>query len=447
MSAVSEKPGRRRGQPRAVDPSGGPIVSIVVAVRNAAATIDGALASAFGQTYPSIEVIVVDGASTDGTAALVEAHADRLAWWVSEPDGGIGDAWNKGIARSTGAIVVLLNADDALHPGFADRAVAALDVGRPMVGYGNTVLLDASGRTVAEVTGKFDPDRLDRGLGFWHTSCAITRAAYDLVGPFDPSIRIAVDTDWLLRAIRAGVPFVPHGGRNYMRLGGISTDHHRAARREYAAQLREYGMPGGTGGRRLRGDAVAAAVGAIGFGRALRWRRQAALVAIALFHLAYRVVPSWAIRRRLLALWGIRMDPTSAIHTPIRFLSRGRMTIGARTLINRDAVIDNRMGIRIGDDVSIAQGVRIFTLGHDVDDPYFAGKGAEVRIDDRAVIFGGAMIMPGAHIGEGAVVLPGAVVTGRVDDWAVVGGVPAAFVRWRSRDQRYRFEEPYHFQV
>jgi len=434
-------------RPASTPPIDGPLISIIIAVRNGAATIDRALASAFAQMHPRIEVLVVDGASDDGTAQLVERHAARLEWWVSEPDRGIGDAYNKGLARSSGAIIVLLSADDEIHPGFCAAAAVALDVARPMVGYGDTVLLDEAGRSIAQWPGTFDPSRLERGFGFWHTSCAVTREAYELVGQFDPSIRIAVDTDWLLRAFEAGVQFVPHGALNYMRLGGVSTQHHLAARREYAGLLRRHRLPGGSGRRRLRGELAASVVQAMGFARWLRWRRQVALVAISGFQLVYRLTPSWALRRRLLALWGIEIGSSSAIHTPTRFLSRGRVKIGTHTLINRDCVIDNRLPVHIGDDVSIAQGVRIFTLGHDVDDPYLAGRGAAVEIGDRAVVFAGAMLMPGAHVGHGAVVLPGAVVIGDVADWAVVGGVPATFVRWRSKDQRYRLDEPYHLQV
>ena len=423
------------------------LVSIIIAVRNAVGTIDRALASAFAQTHPDIDILVIDGASDDGTAAKVAGAADRLAWWVSEPDRGIGDAWNKGIERVNGGIVVLLNADDELPSSFCSAVAAVLDANRPMVGYGDTVLIDADGRSVSQSAGSFDPGSLGRGFGFWHTSCAVTRLAYDVVGPFDPAIRIAVDTDWLLRAYRAGVPFVDHGARNYMHLGGLSTDRHLAARREYAGQLRRHGIGGGTGVRGLRGLLVASTAQAMGYARRLRWRRQLALVAIAMFNMIYRFVPSWGIRRRLLAAWGIQVGPSSAIHTPTRFLSRGRVTVGSRTLVNRDVVIDNRLAVTIGDDVSIAQGVRIFTLGHDIDDPYFAGQGRAVVIADRAVVFAGAMLMPGTNLGTGAVVLPGAVVTGAVDAWAVVGGVPARFIRWRSRDQRYRFEEPYHLQV
>jgi acetyltransferase-like isoleucine patch superfamily enzyme len=420
------------------------VVSIVIAVRDGVGTIERALQSAFDQTHPYVEVIVIDGASTDGTRDVVERSADRLAYWVSEHDDGIGDAWNKGIAHSRGDVIVLLGADDELRRDFAASVVQALGPGALAVAYGDTVLLDATGRTVSQWYGTFEAEQLGRGFGFWHTSSAMTRAAFEAVGPFDTDTRIAVDTDWLLRAHARGIEFRRHGSLNYMRLGGVSTRRHRQGRREYADQLRRHGFAGVAP---LRVSTSAAVVQAVGFGRWLRLRRQAALIAIAAFHAAYNLVPSWWLRKRLLRAWGVTIGDNSAIHSPVRFLSRGRVTIGARTLVNRDCVIDNRLSVTIGDDVSIAQGVRIFTLGHDVDDPYFASVGQSVDIQDRAVVFAGAMLMPGTRIGMGAVVLAGAVATGTVEPWTVVGGVPARRIRERSRDQRYRLEAPYHFQV
>jgi acetyltransferase-like isoleucine patch superfamily enzyme/GT2 family glycosyltransferase len=429
------------------DPTGAPQFTIIIAARNAAATIEGTLASALEQTYPSVEILVVDGASTDGTVSMIERHAKHLTWWLSEPDRGIGDAWNKGLAKATGSLIVLLNADDELSPNYCATVAAAMDPSRPMVAYGDTILLDHTGRTVRQWHGRYDPDQLARGFGFWHTSCVVTRAAYDVVGPFDTNLRIAVDTDWLLRAVRAGVPMVPHGASNYMRIGGTSTRRPLAARREYASLLRRHDFEGGRGIQRMRGDISSAVTQLIGFARWSRWRRQAALVMIAAFNFSYRAAPSWTLRRLLLRRWGIAVGPASAIHTPVRFLSRGRISIGARSLVNRDCVLDNRLAIEIGNDVSIAQGVRIFTLGHDVDDRYFASRGAPVVIGDRAVVFAGAMLMPGCQVGEGAVVLPGAVVAGSVSPWTVVGGVPASVIRMRSSDQRYVLDMPFHLQV
>jgi maltose O-acetyltransferase len=91
----------------------------------------------------------------------------------------------------------------------------------------------------------------------------------------------------------------------------------------------------------------------------------------------------------------------------------------------------------IGNNVSIAGEVRIYTMEHDVDSPDFAETGAAVVIEDYVVIGSRVTILPGVHIGKGAVVASGAVVTKDVPSFTVVGGVPAVFIRNRSRDLHY----------
>jgi len=172
------------------------VVSIIIAVKDAAGTLERALRSAFGQTHGPVEVVVIDGASTDGTREIIERHANRLTFWRSEPDSGIGEAWNKGIACSTGDVIILLNADDELRPDFASRAAGALTRGVPMIAYGDTLLLDEDGRTVMHWRGQFDPSRLHRGFGFWHTSCAITRSGQR--GPLSGAVpQSRAHGDWI----------------------------------------------------------------------------------------------------------------------------------------------------------------------------------------------------------------------------------------------------------
>jgi glycosyltransferase involved in cell wall biosynthesis len=102
-----------------------PMVSVVTVVWNAAATLPETIASVHAQRGTAdLEYIVVDGASTDGTRALLES--DNVDLWISEPDEGIYDAMNKGIALARGEIVVLINADDRLIPGALARGVRAL---------------------------------------------------------------------------------------------------------------------------------------------------------------------------------------------------------------------------------------------------------------------------------------------------------------------------------
>lgn len=98
---------------------GEPLVTIVTVVRNGVETIEQTIQSVLGQTYRNIEYIVIDGASTDGTADIIRKYEENIAYWLSEPDSGISDAFNKGIAVSTGSWINFLNAGDT----FLDRDV------------------------------------------------------------------------------------------------------------------------------------------------------------------------------------------------------------------------------------------------------------------------------------------------------------------------------------
>ncbi|MFO7633004.1 MAG: glycosyltransferase, partial [Caldilinea sp.] len=94
-------------------------ISVITAVYNNRDTVAQALDSALAQIHPDIELVVIDGGSTDGTRDVLQGYADRLAVLVSEPDRGIYDALNKGIARASGEVVGFLHSDDL----FADEHV------------------------------------------------------------------------------------------------------------------------------------------------------------------------------------------------------------------------------------------------------------------------------------------------------------------------------------
>lgn len=113
------------------------------------------------------------------------------------------------------------------------------------------------------------------------------------------------------------------------------------------------------------------------------------------------------------------------------------MKVGKNSVINFGCYLDNRRGIYIGNNVGIAHNTKIYTLGHDLDDPEFGTKGAPVHIKDNVFIFSNAMIMPGVTISEGAVVLAGSVVTKDVEPWTIVGGNPAKKIRDRKREINY----------
>lgn len=122
------------------------------------------------------------------------------------------------------------------------------------------------------------------------------------------------------------------------------------------------------------------------------------------------------------------------------------ISIGAGTRVNFGCLLDGRRGLTIGSRTHISIGVKIFTLQHDVDDPGYAASGAPVDIGDRVSVNSGAIVLPGVRIGEGAVIAAGAVVTKDVEPFAVVGGVPARFLRWRNKQLNYTdLGEPWYF--
>jgi acetyltransferase-like isoleucine patch superfamily enzyme len=171
--------------------------------------------------------------------------------------------------------------------------------------------------------------------------------------------------------------------------------------------------------------------------------RQIKILIITASNFIYQWIPFFRMKNLFLKFLGIKLGQGSVIHTPARFMGIGRIRIGSHTVINRGCYLDNRIGITIGSNVSIAHDTKIYTLGHDIDDPLFRVIGRPVEIDDYVCIFSNVLIMPGVRLGLGAVVFPGSVVTKSVGDFEVVGGNPARFIRHRSRDLRYKVTYDY----
>lgn len=154
-------------------------------------------------------------------------------------------------------------------------------------------------------------------------------------------------------------------------------------------------------------------------------------------NLTYSIFPN-PLRMYYLRLYGIIGGGKSCLHRRCKFFHVGKFRMGRNSVINFGCYLDNRRGIYIGDNVGIAHNTKIYTLGHDMNDPKFGTKGAPVHIKDNAFIFSNAMIMPGVTIGEGAIVLAGSVVTKDVEPWTIVGGNPAKKIRERQQNVDYK---------
>ncbi|MDZ4699288.1 MAG: glycosyltransferase family 2 protein [Rhodothermales bacterium] len=197
--------------------------SLVTVTYQAAATLERTLRSVLRQSPPhDIEYWIVDGGSTDDTLAIVKRHEARLAGWTSEPDRGIYDAMNKGIARATGDWVGIVNADDWLAPDALDAVAEAVreapDAG---VVVGGLVRVTEDGEMGTHVP---PPARFSCLQPNNHPATFVRRDVYERLGVFNLAYPISADLEFILRAQRSAAVRIlttPHT-LAYMTSGGAS---------------------------------------------------------------------------------------------------------------------------------------------------------------------------------------------------------------------------------
>jgi hypothetical protein len=175
-----------------------PLISMVTCSYQQARYLDSAIRSVIEQDYPHLEYIVMDGGSTDGSAAIIERYDHALAYWVSERDAGQTDALVKGFARATGEIHGWLCSDDLLLPGALDT-VAEFFRQHPKVqaAYGDAIWIDGEGRYLRPKKemgfNRFvflhDHNYIPQPSMFWR------RSLYETVGGLDPDFNLAMDAD------------------------------------------------------------------------------------------------------------------------------------------------------------------------------------------------------------------------------------------------------------
>ncbi len=179
-----------------------PKISLVTPSFNQARYIEATIRSVLDQDYPNLEYIVIDGGSTDGSVDIIRRYADRLAYWVSEPDGGQTPGLIKGFARSTGEIMGWLCSDDVLV-GKSLWEVGEFFSANPAVQtvYGDAIWIDENGKVMrpkkehdfSRFIWLYTHNTIPQPSMFWR------RSLYERVGGLDPAFDVAMDADLWMR--------------------------------------------------------------------------------------------------------------------------------------------------------------------------------------------------------------------------------------------------------
>ena len=201
-----------------------PLVSIVTVVCNGATTLMQCMTSVFGQSYDNIEYIVIDGDSSDGTLATIEAVAERIDYYVSEPDSGLYDAMNKGLALAFGDYVLLLNADDWYREDAVARLVDSAIRSGADVTHADARLVDARGHRVGTRRAALHDGLYTGHCPLRHETMLVRSAIYNQFGGYDASYRVNADFAYITMLYEARVRFchVPETLLSF-RLGGVSS--------------------------------------------------------------------------------------------------------------------------------------------------------------------------------------------------------------------------------
>jgi len=206
-----------------------PLVSVIIVCLNGRAHLPRAVESVLNQTFSDIELIVMDGASNDGTSDYLRSLHDERLVWRSEPDGGITQAWNKAVALTRGDWLLFLGADDYIwDKEVITKAAPFLRDSIAALAFGEVFIVAKHNDEVVQSV-KFDLAALlahlsgPNGLGLPHQGFFHHRRAFE-TGLFDPTFRLSADYEFITR-FTAPQDFqsLPIGPVTAFRMGGLST--------------------------------------------------------------------------------------------------------------------------------------------------------------------------------------------------------------------------------
>ena len=208
-----------------------PLISIITPVLNGARFIEQTIQTVINQDYENIEYIIIDGGSTDQTLDIIKKYANKISFWVSEPDKGIYDAQNKGVFHSSGEYFVILNSGDFFAGNDVVSKIAERIIAFPNVDYiySNAFLLkDTKNHTI--ISFKSDISNIYKHNSVPHPTLFSRTRFFKETGGFDTSLKISADYDYVFRLtanrclgtkIKEFTVYIRQGGYSYLNLDSL----------------------------------------------------------------------------------------------------------------------------------------------------------------------------------------------------------------------------------
>lgn len=221
-----------------------PLISVITVVYNAEKLIKKTLKSVLAQTYPNIENLIIDGKSKDNTLQVIQNFKDNRVRIISEPDKGIYDAMNKGIANAKGDYIIFINAGDEFYD--ADTLSTIMNAASNAdVYYGNTAVINLNGEILGD-RRLFPPDDLNwrslrYGMSVSHQSLLVKKS---IAPVYDLGYKISADIDWVIRALQNAQTIVnTHNYISRFLEGGVSSSRRKLALKErFSIMKKHYGL-------------------------------------------------------------------------------------------------------------------------------------------------------------------------------------------------------------
>ena len=199
-----------------------PMISLITATFNSGKTLEKTIQSVINQSYKDFEYIIIDNVSQDDTIKIIQKYENHISSFISEPDRGIYEAWNKGVQRAMGEWIAFLGSDDVLYPDALEKYALCLSQNPDINFISSRIVLYWGEKKIRTIGEKWDWKKFQHKMNIAHVGALHHKSLFETYGLFNPSFRIVGDYEFLLRVGKNLKPgFLPDTTVE-MQIGGAS---------------------------------------------------------------------------------------------------------------------------------------------------------------------------------------------------------------------------------